>query len=74
MRPALASSAKDALQRTFEREDGSVDWLKVAAAGTAGVTAIASALDATDDGNRTATIFSLGSVTVSDYTRKLLYS
>ena len=56
----LGTAAKDTLQKAFEKSDGSVDWLKVAAAGAAGVTAVASALDASDDGNRTATLLSLG--------------
>ena len=32
----LGTAAKDTLQKAFEKPDGSVDWLKVAAAGAAG--------------------------------------
>ena len=57
---AVAGFAKRALVKNFEREDGSVHWGKVAAAAGAGFTAVAAALDANDDGNRTQTIFSMG--------------
>jgi len=62
---ALGTSAKGALKRAFESDDGDVDWLKVAGVTAAGVTAVASALDATDDGNRTATLMSYGSKALS---------
>jgi len=50
---ALRNAAMDGLQKAFEKEDGSVDWLRVAGATAVGVSAVASALDAVDDGNRT---------------------
>eukprot|EP00322_Chrysochromulina_rotalis_P031335 CAMPEP_0115854552 /NCGR_PEP_ID=MMETSP0287-20121206/14083_1 /TAXON_ID=412157 /ORGANISM="Chrysochromulina rotalis, Strain UIO044" /LENGTH=204 /DNA_ID=CAMNT_0003308673 /DNA_START=133 /DNA_END=747 /DNA_ORIENTATION=+ len=55
---ALRATAKQALSNAFENEDGSVDWFKVATAGAAGAAVIARALDATDDGNRTARLTS----------------
>ena len=57
---AIGSHAKKALARSFEHEDGSVDWGRVAVATGAGVTALAAALDATDEGNRTQQLLSWG--------------
>ena len=62
---ALGSAAKQALQQTFTHEDGSMNWAKVGAAAAAGSVAVASALDSTDDGNRTATLLDLGGKALS---------
>ena len=62
---ALGTSAEHALRRAFGTHDGGVDWLKVAGASAAGATAVASALDAIDDGNRTATLLDFGSKALS---------
>ena len=48
-----------------EKEDGSLDWAKVATAGAAGAALVASALDAADDGNRTAVLGSLAAKALS---------
>ena len=67
--PALARQARRALAGTFEKDDGSLDWTKVAKATGAGVTAIAAALDAADDGNRTRTLVSWGGALLSTLRR-----
>jgi curved DNA-binding protein CbpA len=56
---ALGLAAKNALRSAFEDEKGDVDWLKVAGATAAGASVVAAALDASDDGNRTAQLKSL---------------
>ena len=43
-----------------ERDDGSINWGKMAAVGAAGAAAVAAALDASDDGNRTETMLTFG--------------
>jgi hypothetical protein len=58
-------SKRSTLRRAFGTDDGGVNWLKVAGASAAGATAVASALDAIDDGNRTATLLEIGSKALS---------
>jgi len=57
---AVGSLAKNALLQPFERDDGSINWGKMAAVGAAGAAAVAAALDASDDGNRTETMLTFG--------------
>ena len=55
-----ARSVASGVKRAFSNADGSVAWGRVAAVGAATTAAVASALDAIDEGNRTESVLAYG--------------
>ena len=55
-----AKNMANGAKRALSREDGTLHWGRVAAVGAATSAAVASALDALDDGNRTSSMLGMG--------------
>ena len=65
---AVGEYATKALRSSFENEDGSVNWGKVAATSALAATTIAAGLDSLDEGNRTSSLLEVGSSLLSWWT------